>query len=211
MTSGHRPNNAKTCPSRSGPGWRPPSTRHPRAVPGFSATDGAAMSSACSRCLRTACWHAGQVSGPPNSVSRGKSGRSEGASPMSTAQRERRMVARSCRSRISSCRKNSAQVPSGVSEKQWVISPDAFHRPAGCDDYSCKKGKRGSAWRKAITSPATTPMPWRDRGSFGGRCLPATTHRRAPARACRRRAVRGAGRTSAGHRCHCTRRQGPRR
>ena len=63
---------ANTCPSRSGPGWRPPSTRHPWAAPGCSAADGAAMPSACSLCRRAACWHAGQVSGPPVSVSRGK-------------------------------------------------------------------------------------------------------------------------------------------
>ena len=117
MRSGRRPNNTKTCPSRSGPGWRPASTRHPQAAPGFSAAEGAVMPSACSRCRQAACWHAGQVSGPPISVSRGRSGRCDGISPISTAQRARRTVERSCGSRISSCRRNSAQAPSGVSHK----------------------------------------------------------------------------------------------
>ena len=41
--SGRRPNNANTRPLRSGPGWTPPSTRHPRAAPGSSVAEGAAM------------------------------------------------------------------------------------------------------------------------------------------------------------------------
>ena len=36
MSSGRRPNNAKTCPSQSDPGWGPPSTRQPRAALGRS-------------------------------------------------------------------------------------------------------------------------------------------------------------------------------
>ena len=36
------------------------------------------MPSACSGCRRAACWHAGQVSGPPVSVSPGRSGRCDG-------------------------------------------------------------------------------------------------------------------------------------
>ena len=109
--SGRRPNSAKTCPSRSGPGLRPPSTRHPRAVPGLSAAEGAAIPSVCSRYRRAACWHAGQVSGPPISACRGRSGRCDGISPMSTAQSARRMVGISCGSRTSSWRRNSAQAP----------------------------------------------------------------------------------------------------
>ena len=115
--SGRGPNRANTQPSRSGPGRGPPSTRQPRAPPGRSAAEGAVIPPVSARCCRANRRHAGQLSEPPVSVGSDRSGWSGGGSPMSTAQSARRMVRRSCGSSISSWRRNSAQAPSGVSQK----------------------------------------------------------------------------------------------
>ena len=73
--SGRRPKRTMVLPSRSGAGWRPPSTCHPRARPGSRAADWATMPAApVARILLASSRHAAYESGPPVTVSSGKLG-----------------------------------------------------------------------------------------------------------------------------------------
>ena len=139
MPWGHRPKNAKTRPSRSGRAEdrRRIAIRVPRPV---------CVSPKVRRCRPHvqdgARRLAGQMSGPLVRASRGTPGRCDGFSPMPTARNARRMVGRSCGSRTSSWRRNSARATSGLLQKEWISSPGAFYRPAGCDESSGRNGQR---------------------------------------------------------------------
>jgi len=116
--SGRSPNTTNARSARLGPAWRPRSVRKPLAVVGSRAADGATRPwRPLARIRRASRWQSSYVDVPPISVAVPRRGRARGGRGSSIDQTDRATPARSAGSVISSCLRNSAHAPSGVSAK----------------------------------------------------------------------------------------------
>lgn len=116
--SGRCPNSTNARSARLGPAWRPRSVRKPLAVVGSRAADGATRPCRpLARIRRASPWQSSYVVVPPISVEVPRRGRARGGRGSSIDQIDRATPARSAGAVISSCLRNSAHAPSGVSAK----------------------------------------------------------------------------------------------
>jgi hypothetical protein len=116
--SGRSPNRTNARSARLGPAWRPRWVRKPLAVVGSRAADGATRPwRPLPRIRRASRWQSSYVDMPPISVAVPRRGRARGGRGSSIDQMDRATPARSAGSVISSCLRNSAHAPSGVSAK----------------------------------------------------------------------------------------------